>query len=92
MRFEIHVRPNASATAVGGAHGGALVVRVTAPASEGRATSAALRAVAEALGVSSRAVIVVRGATSRRKVLDVVVPENRLEQVERHLRELVSQR
>jgi uncharacterized protein YggU (UPF0235/DUF167 family) len=91
VRFEIHVRPNASATSVGGAHDGALVVRVTAPPSEGRATSAALRAVAEALDVPSRAVTLVRGATSRRKLLDVAVPKERREQVERQLTELVSQ-
>jgi uncharacterized protein len=67
MRLEIHVRPGASTTIVGGEHDGALVVRVVESADEGRATKAALKAVAKALGLPRRSVTLVRGATSRRK-------------------------
>jgi hypothetical protein len=56
---------------VGGSHDGALVVRVSAPAVDGRATEAALAAVAEAFGVRRAAVTLVTGATSRSKVVDV---------------------
>jgi uncharacterized protein YggU (UPF0235/DUF167 family) len=42
MRVTIRVRPGPARTVVGGEHGGALVVRVTAPAVDGRATEAAL--------------------------------------------------
>jgi uncharacterized protein YggU (UPF0235/DUF167 family) len=65
------VRPGASATAVGGVHDGALVVRVVEPADAGRATNAALRAVAEAVGLPRRSVTLVRGATSRRKLIEI---------------------
>jgi uncharacterized protein YggU (UPF0235/DUF167 family) len=71
MRVEIHVRPGASTTAVGGVHDDALVVRVVEPADAGRATEAALRAVAEAVGLPRRAVTLVRGATSRRKLVEI---------------------
>lgn len=71
MRLEVHVRPNSSRTRVGGTHDGALVVRVATPATSGRATQAALQAVAHALGIPRSAVTLVRGATSRRKLLDV---------------------
>lgn len=71
MRLEIHVRPNSSRTLVGGTHSDALVVRVAAPAERGRATQAALAAVADALRVPRDSVKLVRGPTSRRKVLDV---------------------
>jgi uncharacterized protein len=71
MRVTIRVRPGASRTQVGGEHAGALVVRVSAPAVDGRATEAALAAVASALGVRRRAVTLVTGATSRTKVIDV---------------------
>ncbi|MGY1747175.1 DUF167 domain-containing protein [Blastococcus sp. SYSU D00695] len=71
MRVAIRVRPGAGRTAVGGAHDGALVVRVGAPAVDGRATEAALVAVAEALGLRRREVALVTGATSRTKVVEV---------------------
>ena len=71
MRVSIRVRPGAARTAVGGEHGGALVVRVTAPAVDGRATEAALAAVAGAFGVRRREVTLISGATSRIKVVDV---------------------
>lgn len=73
MRVEIHVRPSSSATTVGGEYDGALVVRVVEPAAAGRATEAALRAVAKAVAVPRRSVRLVRGTTSRRKLIEVVV-------------------
>ncbi len=67
----IRVRPGARNTRVGGNHGGALVVRVSARAVAGQATEAALAAVAEAFGVRRRSVTLVAGAASRTKVVDV---------------------
>lgn len=76
MRFPIRVRPGSARTGVGGAYGAepdtpALVVRVSERAVDGRATAAALRAVAEAFGVRLADVQLVSGATSRTKVIDV---------------------
>ena len=71
MRITIRVRPGSAREAVGGSYDGALVVRVSAPAVEGRATAAALAAIAAAFGVRPRAVRLVSGATSRTKVVDV---------------------
>lgn len=71
VRVAIRVGPGASRTRVGGAHGGALVVKVAARAVEGQATEAALRALAEALGVRRRDVRLVTGAASRDKVVEV---------------------
>ena len=59
---------------MGGSHDGALVVRVTEPAAAGRANSAALLALAAALGVPRPAVTLVRGAASRRKLVEVRLP------------------
>jgi uncharacterized protein len=73
VRLEIHVRANSSRTQVGGTHDDALVVRVAAPPESGRATQAALAAVADALGVPRASITLVRGPTSRRKVLDVAI-------------------
>jgi uncharacterized protein YggU (UPF0235/DUF167 family) len=58
-----------SGGAVGG--GAALVVKVAARAVDGKATEAALAAVAAALGVRRGDVRLVSGATSRSKVVEV---------------------
>lgn len=57
---------------MGGRYGYAtLVVAVHAPAVDGRATAAALTALAEALGVPAREVTLVSGATTRTKIVEV---------------------
>jgi uncharacterized protein len=56
---------------VGGAHDGALVVRVSPRAVQGKATAAALATIAEAFGVPRPAVTLVSGAASRTKVVNV---------------------
>lgn len=71
MRVAIRVKPGGSRTRVGGTHGDALVVKVAARAVAGQATEAALRAVAEALGVRRRDVALVSGQTSRDKVIEI---------------------
>jgi uncharacterized protein YggU (UPF0235/DUF167 family) len=71
MRFAVRVKPGSSRTGVGGDQGGALVVRVNARAVDGKATEAALRALAEALGVRRSEVTLATGANSRTKLIDV---------------------
>jgi uncharacterized protein YggU (UPF0235/DUF167 family) len=75
VRILVRVRPGASRTKVGGRYDGpsgpALVVAVAARAVEGNATKAVLQAVANAFGVRRSAVTLVRGATSRDKLLEV---------------------
>ncbi len=74
MRVTIRVTPGARRPGVGGAagpDGAELGVRVAARAVDGAATEAALVAVAAALGVRRRQVALVRGATSRTKVVEV---------------------
>jgi len=69
------VRPGASRTRVGGRYDGpygpALVVAVTAPPVDGRATEAVVRAVADALGLRPRDVTIRAGTVSRDKLLTV---------------------
>jgi uncharacterized protein YggU (UPF0235/DUF167 family) len=59
---------------VGGRRGDALVVRVTEAAVDGRATEAALRALAHALELPRGAVQLRAGASSRDKLVDVIQP------------------
>ncbi|EIV90973.1 DUF167 domain-containing protein [Frankia sp. QA3] len=79
MRVTIRVQPGAGRAAVGGRwmdpHAGSmLIVRVTERAVDGRATEAALRALAGALGLRRTQVRLVRGATSRVKTVEVTTP------------------
>jgi uncharacterized protein (TIGR00251 family) len=73
MTISIRVRPGASRTHVGGTYDGALVVAVAQRAVDGKATEAALAAVAKAFGVRKRDVTLVSGATSRNKVVDIAI-------------------
>jgi uncharacterized protein len=74
----VRVKPGSSRTAVGGAHDGpygpAVVVAVGQPAVDGRATEAALRALASALGVKLHQLSVRAGATSRDKLIEIADP------------------
>ncbi len=83
MRLEIYVRPGASKAAVGGDFDGLLVVRVVEPADAGRATEAALRSVAAALDLPRRSVQLLRGATTRRKLLEIQAAPAEAERVRR---------
>ena len=65
------VRPGSARPGVGGERGGALIVRVSARAVDGKATEAALTAVAAAFGVRRRAVTLIAGPASRTKILEV---------------------
>ena len=71
LRFEIRVRPGASRAGVGGAINVRLQVRVNARAVDGRATEAALRALADAFGLRPADVQLLSGATSRDKLVQI---------------------
>lgn len=78
MVIPVRVRPGASRTKVGGSYAGplgsALVVAVTAPAVDGRATEAARKALAAALRVRPADVRLRAGAASRDKLFEVDDP------------------
>jgi uncharacterized protein YggU (UPF0235/DUF167 family) len=84
-------RPRSSMTRVGGTHDGAIVARVMEPAREGRATAAAVRAVADALGVAPGSVTLVQGAATRRKLIEIAVPDAAVAEFQGRLRRLGSQ-
>jgi uncharacterized protein len=78
MRFSIRVKPGSARPSVGGEHDGALIVRVSARAVGGKATEAALTAVADSFGVRRSAVRLVSGASSRTKIVDIDAGDPRL--------------
>ena len=71
MRIWIRVVPRVHRRSVEVSSDGSLIVRVAEPPEDGRANRAVLEAVAEYLGVPVRAVALVSGQRSRRKLLEV---------------------
>jgi len=84
VRIAVRVRPGSARPGVGGEHDGALVVRVSERAVDGKATVAALASVAAAFGVGRGSVTLVAGSRSRVKILDVAGADPRV--LERLLR------
>lgn len=70
----LHVQPGAKRSEAAGLHGEALKIRLAAPPVEGRANEALVEFVAKALGVPKRSVMLVKGQTSRRKMLLIAAP------------------
>lgn len=71
VRFDVRVVPRGSRTGIEGVRDGALLVRVTAPPVEGAANNAVVAAVADALNVPRRDVLLVSGERGRRKTIAV---------------------
>ncbi len=69
--IEIHLQPGARSNEIVSFRDGVLRVRVTAPPLEGQANSALLALMAEVLMVPKNALVLVRGYTSRYKVIAV---------------------
>lgn len=74
MRFPVKVVPRAKKTGVAPADDGTLVVKVREPAEDGRANAAVIAALAEHFKVKPRAVTIVHGHASRRKLVAVNLP------------------
>jgi uncharacterized protein (TIGR00251 family) len=73
----LHVQPGASRTEVAGLHGDALRIRLAAPPVDGKANAELLRFLADAFAVPRRQVSLLRGETSRQKVVRVEAPVQR---------------
>ena len=75
-RLTVRVTPRAARDRIDGFDGdGVLRLRVTAPPAEEEANVAVVKLLARALGLPARDVILVSGATARRKVFEVALSE-----------------
>ena len=73
--MNIRVIPNAGRNEVSEEKDGSLKVRVTAPPERGRANKAAVKLLAESLGVRKSAVKIVKGEKSRDKTVEVAMSD-----------------
>jgi uncharacterized protein (TIGR00251 family) len=67
----VRAQPRARRDEIAGERDGAVLVRVTAPPVEGKANDAVRKLIAKRLGVAPTLVSVVRGGSSRDKVIEV---------------------
>ncbi len=72
LTLTLHVQPGAKRSEVAGPHGGALKVRIAAPAVDNKANAALIEYLSETLGIPKSAITVRHGATGRRKVVEIV--------------------
>jgi uncharacterized protein (TIGR00251 family) len=70
--LKIRVIPNARKTEFSGYRHDELVLRLNAPAVEGKANKAAVAFVSEYFGITRSAVVLVRGERSRHKIFEIV--------------------
>jgi uncharacterized protein (TIGR00251 family) len=70
-RLAVRVHARARRDEIAGERGGSLLVRVTAPPLEGKANAAVCRLLAKRLGLAPGRVAVVRGASSRDKLIEI---------------------
>ena len=70
-RLTLRVQPRSRKNEIAGERGGALLVRVTAPPVDGKANEAVRRLIAKRLRVPTGRVSIVRGESSRDKLLQV---------------------
>ena len=73
-RLDVTVVPNAKRTGSDGLHDGALRVRLLAPPVDGKANEALIAWLAREIGLPKRDVTLLRGQTSRRKLLNLTAP------------------
>ena len=71
MRIEVWVKPRAKKTEVEKQADGKFVVKVKEPANEGKANQAVIEVLAKYFAIPKQAVTIVRGRTSRNKLIEV---------------------
>ena len=70
-KLAVRVQARARRDEIAGERAGGLLVRVTAPPVEGKANAAVCRLLAERLGLAPGRIAVVRGASSRDKLIEI---------------------
>ena len=70
-RLAVKVTPNAGRNAISGVKDGILQVKIAAPPDKGKANKELIDFLSESLGVRKSAVTIIRGETSRNKIINI---------------------
>jgi uncharacterized protein len=81
LTLTLHVQPGARRSGVVGLHGGALKVKIAAPATGNKANAELIEFLCESLGIPKSAITIRHGATGRRKVVEITGGPELLAQV-----------
>jgi uncharacterized protein len=73
MNLTVKIIPNAKVTEVVGYEGKTLKIRISAPATEGKANKELIKVIADLCDCAPSEVEILKGLTSKTKVLDVPV-------------------
>ena len=71
LSLTLHIQPNARRSEIVGLHGDALKIRIAALAVDNNANAELIRFLSSTLGIPKSAISIRRGATGRRKVVEV---------------------
>jgi uncharacterized protein (TIGR00251 family) len=72
VKLPVRVIPNSRRTEFSGRRDGEWILRLTAPALEGKANEAAVRFIAEFFGIARSRISLISGEKSRHKIFEIV--------------------
>lgn len=82
LTLSLHVQPNAQKSGFAGLHGGALKIKVSAPAVDNKANAVLIEFLSESLGVPKSTIAIRHGMTGRRKVVEIAGSEQLAKRLE----------
>ena len=71
LSLTLHIQPNARRSEIVGLYGDALKIRIAAPAANNNANAELIGFLSKLLGISKSAIAIRRGATGRRKLVEI---------------------
>lgn len=71
IRFNVKVLPRSSRNQIVGEEAGSLKIKLNAPPVEGEANKALISFLADILGLAKRDIVIVKGETSRHKLVEL---------------------
>lgn len=84
FRIAVQVSPNARKSEIASA-GDVLRIRLQAQPVDGKANEALIQFIAKKLRIPRKNIVITHGLSSKRKLLEVFLPESTLEEIEKRL-------